>query len=100
MPEETEIFPLLENCWHELQRLHQSAVQLKSACATNEQFLTGVRKSAAPTAAVADSYPPEPRYQSWRQKAGQTRELAHRVTVAKAKTWLLEIADAYDGLQD
>jgi hypothetical protein len=35
-----------------------------------------------------------------RQKAEETREFAHRVTVAKAKPRLLEIADAYDQLQD
>jgi hypothetical protein len=42
---------------------------------------------------------PNARSYSWRQKAEQTRELAYRLT-AKAKPRLLEIADAYDGLQD
>jgi hypothetical protein len=44
MPEDKEIFPILESCWRELQRLQQSAAQLKSACATNERVLTGVKK--------------------------------------------------------
>jgi hypothetical protein len=100
MPEDKEIFPILESCWRELQRLHQSAAQLKSACATNEQFLTGGQSGAFSTPAVADSNSPELYSQSCRQKAEQTRELAHRVTVAKAKPRLLEIADTYDGLQD
>jgi hypothetical protein len=91
---------LLENYWRELQRLHQSAAQLKKACATTEQFLTGGKSSAVSAAAVANSNHPKLFCRSWRQKAEETRELAYRVTVAKAKPRLLEIADAYDGLQD
>jgi hypothetical protein len=72
MPEEIEILPLLENCWHELQRLHRSAAQLKKACVTIEQFLTGGKSSAVSAAAVANSNHLELFCQSWRQKAEQT----------------------------
>jgi hypothetical protein len=103
MPKENEILPLLDTwdtCWHELQRLHQYAAALKNACATHEQFLMGAVASASWAPSPADADRPHSHSQSWRRKAEQARDLAYRVTVAKAKPELLEIADTYDRLQD
>jgi len=100
MPKENESRPLLEKCWHELQRLYQYSVELNDLCATNKRFLTGATRTPLPAATEADPRRPSLLRQSWRQKAEETRELAHRLTVAKAKPRLLEIADAYDQLQD
>ena len=100
MPKENESLPVLENCWRELQRLRQYCVELQNLCATNERFLTGRTRNPLPAAAVTGPDRPTAPCQSLRQKAEETRELAHRITVAKAKPRLLEIADAYDQLQD
>jgi len=51
MPEDKDIFPILESCWRELRRLRQSAAQVEKACATNEQFLTGGQSGAFSTPA-------------------------------------------------
>ena len=99
MARENEILPLLENCRHELQRLHQYAAELKNACATNERFLTGGTSGPLAAIAVANSDRLTLHCQSWRQKAERARDVTYRVTVAKAKPGLLEIADTYDRLQ-
>jgi hypothetical protein len=98
MSKENEVLSVVFDCWQELERLHQSAAALKDACATNERFLTGAVARSSWASGAADA--PYPNSQSWRQKAEQARDLAYRVTVAKAKPGLLEIADTYDRLQD
>ncbi|MGB9164606.1 MAG: hypothetical protein WCC41_09180 [Rhodomicrobium sp.] len=100
MPKENEVLSVVFDCWQELECLHQSTAALKIACATNEGFLTGAVASTSWASGSADADRPHSHSQSWRRKAEQARDLAYRVTVAKAKPGLLEIADTYDRLQD
>jgi hypothetical protein len=90
MPHHGKPFSALQDCLFELQRFRASAADIEKACDAGERLLTGGK---LPCAGAPNRFRPNPHGQSWRQKAKETREAAHRLTVAGAKRRLLEVAE-------
>jgi hypothetical protein len=89
-------FSALQDCLLELQRLRASAADFKKACDDGERLLKG----GLPCGAAPNRLRPAPQDETWRQRAKETREMAHRLTVAGAKRRLLEVAECYERLAE
>jgi hypothetical protein len=101
MPNKEETIAIVHQCWRELDRLHRSTADLSEACAVSKNLLaTGaILKAEHDGRRLGDSGATPPAG-SWRQKAREAREIAHRLTVANGKRRLLEVADSYERLAE
>jgi len=98
-----ETIAVVQDCWRELDLLHKSAAELSKACAASKDLLANgaiLKAERDGSWSCANARIATPPGLTWRQKAQEAREIAHRLTVAHGKRQLLDVADRYERLAE